>query len=87
LGFYVQDLKTPGQPFVAVTEAQYRAQLAVYTRDVDGLEAALVADLNWFHAADRRLWQSVPGTFNPALTTNNPSANLRATHRRGDSIY
>ncbi len=85
MSFFVQDLKTPGNPFVAITETQFRQMLASYSRDVDLLESQLVADTNWIHLPDRRLWQSVPGTFNPSLATVNPSASLKTGHRRGDS--
>jgi hypothetical protein len=87
LPFYIQDLKTPGLPFVAITEAQFRSYVSQYIRDVDGMENGMAADTHWLHFPDRRLWISTPGTFNPATTTFNPSANLKATHRRGDNVY
>lgn len=87
MGFYVRVMTTPGTPVVNITEAAYRAMLARYVKDVDSMEAALVADTNWITFPDIHLWQSVPGTFNPTVSQVSPPAAAKATHRRGDTIY
>lgn len=76
----------PTQAVLTVTEAVFRAQLARYVKDVDAMQAVLVADTNWIVFPDIHLWQSVPGTFNPTTATVTPHANHKDTNRRNDSI-
>lgn len=61
---------------VALTEAQWRAQIARWVDQIDVLEAQLTANIGvqWFRAPDGDYWVDVNVAFPPAFTPTSSDA-------------
>ncbi len=84
LTWQIRDRRTPGNPVITVTEAQWRSFLSRYIRDIDTFEKNLTADTNFVAFPEFDLWMT-NGAFNPPLPFQGGiPAGVKPTHRQNN---
>jgi hypothetical protein len=85
ISWQIRDRRTPGNPVVTVTEAQWRAFLSRYIEDIDTFERNLTADTNWVAMPEFDLWMT-NGAFSPPIPfTGVATAGVKPTHRQNNN--
>jgi len=84
LAWKIRDRRTPGNPIISVTEAQWRAFLSRYIRDIDTFELNLTPDTNWIAMPEFDLWMTTAAFVPPLPFTGGTPAGVKPTHRQNN---